>query len=208
MNIPDSALTFIRMQRTHYEKNLPDRNLRMQYEDDIEGEYRSIRAYLPVNCAAIWDIGCGVGGIDVFLYHHYQGVLLFLTDFDEISPKLYYGFKQKAAHYNSLSETRDLLSANGVPTSSMKFIPVMGNPDRKVDLVVSLYSWGYHYPVEEYINRVYSQLSHGGKLVLDVRANTSGVSVLESYFGKNSLYVNPTFNKRNRVIAVKGENFS
>jgi len=44
-----------------------------------------------------------------------------------------------------------------------------------IDVVISLISWGFHYPVETCLDRVHEMLNPGGRLILDVRKQTGGV---------------------------------
>jgi len=54
--------------------------------------------------------------------------------------------------------------------------------ETRVDLVLSLISWGFHYPVGVYLERVYDLLDEGGVLILDIRRDTDGVDVLVKKF--------------------------
>lgn len=43
---------------------------------------------------------------------------------------------------------------------------VLGLP---LDLVISLVSWGFHFPVSTYLDQVHDLLREGGRLILDLR---------------------------------------
>src|SRR5690606_38151004 len=51
-----------------------------------------------------------------------------------------------------------------------------------VDSVVSLISWGWHYPVSTYLEPVRSALPPGGRLILHIRPRTGGEEELRRYF--------------------------
>src|SRR3990172_4861028 len=65
------------------------------YEKDIRAEYNEIKNFLPVKVNNILDIGCGVGGIDVFLYHHFiaQKPHFYCLDKSKIDT-IFYGFNK------------------------------------------------------------------------------------------------------------------
>ncbi len=143
MIIPDHAVRYILLQRTHYiklqrnfiikliKKLLPNKYrytafidleiflgnsaIKNDYMADMEEEYLDIKNYLPLKAINILDIGCGIGGIDVFLSKHYNSQE---TTFDRLdktqTDTIYYGFKEKAAFYNSLDVAREFLSLNGI----------------------------------------------------------------------------------------------
>ena len=158
------------------------------YEDDMRKEYLSIRDFLPENCSAILDIGCGVAGIDYFLYQHYDDneLQLYLLDKTHIEQNVYYMFEPKGAFYNSLDVAKAVLTDSGIAANSIHLKEATNNNDikieRKVDLVISLLSWGFHYPVETYLERVHGILTDDGVVILDVRKGTNGIDVLRNTF--------------------------
>jgi len=158
------------------------------YDADMRQEYASIRAYLPSRCAAILDIGCGVAGIDALLGQHYaeQAVELFLLDKSRVEPAVYYMFHRRAAFYNSLVVARSLLLANGIPADRIHLLEANERAriaiDRSINLVISLLSWGFHYPVETYLPEVLRLLGEDGRLILDVRKGTGGLAALRKHF--------------------------
>jgi len=149
----------------------------------------TIRAYLPPAPSAILDIGAGLGGIDLTLYHHFDShPTLYLLDKEGWLPRRHGGYHVSAKdfpHYHSFQCTRRFLEVNGVPVEKIKTIDIATQsfPVEKLDLVISLLSWGFHFSVDTYIQDVYRQLKSGGRLVIDIRKGTDGVDVLGKIFG-------------------------
>lgn len=177
------------------------------FSKDMEREYKSIKKYIPENPSSILDIGCGVAGIDIKLFSHYkekgQEPDFYLLDKTEINDKIYYGLENKAAFYNSLEVARGLLTANGVSddkvhTQEATGLPVF--PDKKFDLIISLVSWGFHYPVETYLNEVYELLKPGGLLIVDIRKGTEGEKLLEKKFHTRVQFITDEQKRRRAVI--------
>ncbi|MGD8818198.1 MAG: class I SAM-dependent methyltransferase, partial [Acidobacteriota bacterium] len=163
--------------------------VKRQYRDCMSKEYASIAACLPQRCRGILDIGCGIAGIDVHLDAHYEGGAphFFLLDRSHVEERVYYMFEPRGAFYNSLELSRQVLVANGVEESRVTLLEATETNDiavdAAVDLVLSLRSWGFHYPVGTYLDRVYELLAEGGCLILDVRKGTNGFDRLKDRFG-------------------------
>ena len=156
----------------------------------MQNEYASIRAYLPAGCSSILDIGCGVAGIDVFLQRHYQAgqPRFFLLDKSQVEANVHYGFRQRGAFYNSLDVAKAVLVGNGVAADKVSVLEATDDyalqVPQPVDLVISLISWGFHYPVETYVKTVHELLAEQGRLILDVRKETDGMACLNDWFSE------------------------
>ena len=157
--------------------------------EDMQSEYEDIRPSLPDRARNILDIGCGVGAIDVLLYRHFRGrddVQIYLLDKSRVESRVSYGFHREEIFYGSLDVTRSVLTENGIPTENIHLreatedhrIDVPG----ELDLVLSLASWGFHYPVSVYLDRVYSLLRPGGRAIVDIRRGSGGERELRQKF--------------------------
>ncbi len=170
--------------------SIRSKQIKKGYSDLILKEYNIIKPYIPTVAHRILDIGAGVGGIDVALFKHYEkshNVKLYLLDKTYIDKKIHYGLKEKAAFYNSLEITRDLLSLNGVPERNIHL--QNANDENKIeggpfDLVISLISWGFHYPISTYLEQVYNRLNDGGTTILDIRKGTDAISEIRTKYSK------------------------
>jgi len=227
LTLPEDARHYLLLQRTEYQSGvlgslfrklrlrgvydrylLPyfDRNslddLSEKYATDLRAEYETMRPHLPATVDSILDIGCGLGGIDVYLDRHYDRTpRLSLLDRDTVSD-IYYRYEQTAAAYNSLALTEKLARVNGIDADRLRTVDVdeAGYPrDETFDLIVSLLSWGYHYPLETYLDDVTETLAPGGTVILDVRKRTDGRATLSEAF--DSLSVVEETGKRARIAA-------
>jgi len=182
-------------------------HIKRLYAEDMRREYETIRDALPAECAAVLDIGCGVAGIDVLLHQHYADPKLsvFLLDKTQVEQRVFYKFEQEGAFYNSLAIARDLLVANGIDAAHVHLHEATATNDipinTPIDLVLSLISWGFHYPVETYVQRVHEVLRSGGVAILDVRKQTSGLEVLKDLFAEVDVLLETK--KQHRVAARK-----
>lgn len=191
-----------------WEANHRKDEIKALYRQDISGIYQNIREHLPERCDTALDIGCGIAGIDLFLYRHYQpnqSIQLYLLDKTSVDKRVFYNYKSKGSFYNSLALAGEMLSANGVPHANIH--PLEATEDNRINieqplnLVISLISWGFHYPVATYLNRVYDLLHENGRLIIDVRKDTGGLQELEQKF--KSVNIISETQKSLRVAAVK-----
>jgi hypothetical protein len=164
------------------------------YHDELVGVYSALSAHLPETAIRSLDIGCGIAGIDIFLHRHYgsQQTEFWLLDKDETSPlsgKHYSGFNADTAGYNSLELSRLMLEMNDVPKDRIHTVNIHDDifPDGPFDVILSLLSWGFHYPVSFYLPLVLDKLSADGVLALDVRRNTGDLEVLSESFEETKI---------------------
>ncbi len=160
------------------------------YLHDMEMEFRSLKQHLPARCDRILDIGCGIAGIDIFLHQHFRdaGVEFYLLDRSQIEENVFYMYRDRAAFYNSLELAKEVLVNNRVPEERIHLLEANDkneiNTDQPMDLIFSLISWGFHYPVETYLDRAYELCSDQGAVILDVRKDTNGIDLLSRKFAR------------------------
>ncbi|MBN1350929.1 hypothetical protein JXJ21_16030 [candidate division KSB1 bacterium] len=198
------------------ESRLFSSQIALMYEADMRSEYLSIKKILPETCSSILDIGCGVAGLDVFLSNHYSSYrpTLYLLDKTHVEKSVWYGIKNKGAFYNSLDISKQVLIQNYIPESHIHILEATDNNDINIDckisLIVSLISWGFHYPVETYLEKVHNLLTEGGVLILDIRKDTEGIDVISRVFGNVEIifdrkrYQRVVVWKRNSNLALRG----
>jgi len=178
------------------------------FNEEMNAEYQKMMPFLPDRVGSILDIGCGVAGIDVLLYKHYmsQNPKIYLIDKTEMPSKVYYSYRERGCYYNSLDTSRSILEMNGVPSQNIFLQEAENNQikfDEKFNLVISLISWGFHYPLSTYLAQVYEKMASGGTLIIDVRKILTSDPIVElrDKFGKvNIIYES---DKHARVVALK-----
>jgi SAM-dependent methyltransferase len=182
-------------------------HIKTRYAADMQREYESIRQALPGTCSAVLDIGCGVAGIDVLLQRHYanQPIHFYLLDRSRVEKRVFYMFQPQAAFYNSLDVSRAMLTGNGIAPAYVHLIEANDQAsidiETQVDVVLSLLSWGFHYPVAMYVDRVHALLRAPGVVILDVRKGTDGMDVLRRTFRHVEVVLNTP--KYDRVVCGK-----
>jgi len=199
---PKAAGRYIALQRTHLQSSAANSARRLfgprlfnrylvglftspakiatAYGRELAAEYGSMAPFLPESATSILDIGCGVAGIDVFLFRHYaaQAPQLLLMDKSMTDVSIRYGYRPHASFYNDLDVALAVLAANDIPKARVKLLEakpgqIIGQA-RNIDLIVSLLSWGFHYPLDTYLDEALAALSPQGVIIIDLRKGTPG----------------------------------
>jgi SAM-dependent methyltransferase len=180
---------------------------RALYADDMRREYESLRPVLPAQCASVLDIGCGVAGIDVYIQEHYAGreIDFYLLDRTQVTGAVYYLFESRGSFYNSLDVAKAMLTANGIPAHRVHLLEASDAGDIPIgarpDVVLSLLSWGFHYPIATYLRRAHELVSDAGVVILDIRRGTGGIEALRQVFPVVEVF--QATDKYDRVAAWK-----
>lgn len=175
--------------------------IKQSYQDDARMIMQEMGCELKDHTSRMLDIGCGIAGPESF----FTVVDLYLIDKTTIDQDLHYGFQKTGSFYNSLDIAKKNLMANGVPEENIHLQEA--TPDNKIlfdvefDLVISLISCGFHYPVDTYLKQIYEKLLPGGVLIIDIRKGTDGKEKIQKKFG--NLRVIQDQKKYERVLAVK-----
>ena len=115
------------------------------------------------------DIGCGQALNDVFLVKDF-GCAVTLVDIEE-TPQQYHNWNSSGSGYASLSEAEAFLRANGA--KDVTTINPRKAPEKmkavEGDLITSLISCGFHYPIGEYVDLFVDTVTAGGLVMLDIR---------------------------------------
>lgn len=125
------------------------------------------------DCESLLDIGCGLAITTIELAVRHPMKLILMDGY--VGPKAT-GYSESVVPWQRMELTKDLAELNGV-----RFQTVSPDPTVKldqVDGVVSLQSWGHHYPVNRYLALVLRSLRVGGPLVIDLRRNMDGLNEL------------------------------
>lgn len=176
------------------------------FSHDIYNEYKNLAPHIPAKTSSVLDIGCGLAAIDVFIYQHLQNNTPSINLFDKtvIDNKIHYNYEKTGSYYNSLELAEQILIKNGVVGQHIYCFDTSETEKlskTKFDLIVSLISWGFHYPVSTYIELI-DKISHDQtRLILDIRKNTDGKHILNNVFPHSKLISSDT--DKDRIMLCK-----
>jgi SAM-dependent methyltransferase len=128
---------------------------------------------LPKNATVI-DIGAGNSLIDLALSMHTKSAKFILVDGDG------FNFNEGILHvkdfktYNSWQMVRDAIELSGLDSTDFITNDIDYDFGDSADLILSSYSWGMHYPIDVYLEKVVNALKPGGYLILNPVLNING----------------------------------
>jgi hypothetical protein len=161
---------------------------------DIEKEFNVIAKCVGErNVSSIVDIGCGQAFIDLFFWRRFK-CMIHLIDI-ESSDNHHHGFYSSGAGYASLRSAKNFLVKNNVPADKIRLTnPKQGRPfDSNCDIIISLLSCGYHYPVETYQDFINSSLLPGGLFIFDMRKNSNQDHYLDRFARHDVIGEDPSY---------------
>jgi len=199
MKISKECWNYLKVQRTRLvtqhglKDDSSETDITIELHKMLSLDIQTIASKLNNKITSVVDIGCGMGLIDIGLYHYYHendGITFYLVDKSEEphENKVYRGYRENYCFYNSLPLAVQNLMNNGVKHYNIIPIDVVLTPNaltrlEGVDLVISLLSCGWHYPLTHYIKTIYNMLLMGsGVLIIDIRNDTNGEEILKKYF--------------------------
>ena len=148
-------------------------------------EFETFKKYLPNSVENIMDIGCGLGIINIYLNEFFEKKpVFFLLDKNKVDRKITYGFSSNYESYNDLNETKNILLENNIDTSCMYLFDVEKQfvITKKMDLVISLKSMGYHYPINTYIELFRNCCTKNTVFIYDIGENQYDENYLKTIF--------------------------
>jgi SAM-dependent methyltransferase len=187
IDLPPNAVPFLRQQRTQYEDDSAD-ELQSRFFADVAEFAERLRPFLPPPRPQMRfiDIGCGIGfgmlGL-LKIYgpeHDFVGVDRGGSE----NPGVRYGFSTTPSAYNSLELTREILAAAGVPEHRIECVDIDSDPfpAGPANIVSSTLAWGFHFPVEAYLDAADAALTADGAIIIDVRRGLGQENVLKERF--------------------------
>jgi len=152
----------------------------------ISTEVEQIVACLgPSPVRKLCDIGCGYAFHDVLFCRLMELSHVHLIDIEQTSER-HHDFNRKGAGYSDLSVAKALIECN-TTAEAMPEITTL-NPQREAldfgrsfDLILSLLSCGFHYPVDTYTPFFDRCLAEGGRIVLDLRKGEDHSTLFEGF---------------------------
>jgi hypothetical protein len=165
-------------------------------------EWPDIAPFLPRGGGAeICDIGCGHAFIDLVAAQHHSQANITLIDIEQTNAR-HHGFAANGAGYASLNSARRFLTTNGVSAERIQTCnPKMNDlPTGPFDLMISLLSAGFHYPVSEYVDFALRTLKSGGAFIFDMRRGSGQQAAVGSF---SDIRILRASQKGERLAAIK-----
>ena len=162
-----------------------NKNLEKITEELFLKELDTFKNFLPNSVNTIMDIGCGLGIINIYLNKFFEKKpIFFLLDKNRIDRKIKYGFSINYESYNDLNETKNILLGNEIDSDCIYLFDVekQFQINKKIDLVISLKSMGYHYPINSYIELLRNCCTKNTVFIYDIGENQYDENYLKTIF--------------------------
>lgn len=138
------------------------------FEAKAERDFGTIKNWILPSYRSVLDIGSGLGGVDILIAKRTKISVINIIDGDGTNNKKT-SFHENTKAWFDRKLGKDLITSN-VPYNAIVIdFPPDPSLTIRTDLIISLKSWGHHYPVGMYIDLVKRSLRPGGRVVMDIR---------------------------------------
>ena len=145
------------------------------YFNDMKNEYECIKNYIDPENKNILSIGGGLGGLEIILNNNFDVKNFSFIERNFVSKKVRYGWDSNNNEaYNDLSLLNNFLVKNGLYQSKFSIFDYDKDvlPNKKFDLVISLFSLDYHYNFDVYLDYLKKNTYNDTKIIFDtIRAD-------------------------------------
>jgi len=138
--------------------------------------------------AKIVDIGSGIGVLDLFASEYNKDSTFYLIDIEAdklMDQATNYHF------YNSWQPLHDAIKTSKFNSDRFNLLSPDQEFPKDVDLIMSNFSWCWHYSLDVYLEQVLKSLKIGGKLFLTLRLDEKEdiVSIISDKLNSKPIYV-------------------
>ena len=140
------------------------------YFNDMKNEYECIKNYIDPENKNILSIGGGLGGLEIILNNNFDVKNFSFIERNFVSKKVRYGWDSNNNEaYNDLSLLNNFLVKNGLYQSKFSIFDYDKDvlPNKKFDLVISLFSLDYHYNFDVYLDYLKKNTHKDTKIIFD-----------------------------------------
>ena len=136
----------------------------------MKNEYECIKNYIDPENKNILSIGGGLGGLEIILNNNFDVKNFSFIERNFVSKKVRYGWDiNNNEAYNDLNLLNNFLVKNGLYQSKFSIFDYDKDelPNKKFDLVISLFSLDYHYNFDVYLDYLKKNTYNDTKIIFD-----------------------------------------
>lgn len=141
-------------------------------------EIREIERFMKNTPEVVLDVGSGIGRSSVlfFKYFKWEKTFFILADGNSGNVQLAGIRTGDSEFYNSIDATKSFCEANGIQNFKTFNLEKRGwdKLPQKPDLVYSFKALGFHWPINSFLEDVYSSLRKKCHLIFELRAGNTG----------------------------------
>ena len=146
------------------------------YRGTLKRDFETMQPVLPLMARRVLDVGSGLGGISIFLKRYYSagrgGSEAHLLDGKDDPP--YHTQRGDDRTFSNEEAARDFWQVNDTKLDGYHDASQRGGLEPfECDLVISLFSWCFHYAPAVYLDFVRACCNDKTVLIVDLRRSTS-----------------------------------
>ena len=170
------------------------------YYNIMNNESLTIKNFLQHNIE-ILSIGSGIGGLEVIINNNFENNFFTMVERNFVSKKIKYGWDDKNAEaYNNFKLLEEFLKKNNINKEKYELIDFDKQklPQKKFDLIISLYSLDFHYNFDIYYDYLKQSSKKNTVIIFD--------TIRPSFFKKIFKFIeiikedNDTLHKSKRIV--------
>ena len=170
------------------------------YYNIMNNEYLTIKNFLQHNIE-ILSIGSGIGGLEVIINNNFKNIFFTMVERNFVSKKIKYGWDNTNTEaYNNFKFLEEFLKKNNINKEKYELIDFDKQklPQKKFDLITSLYSLDFHYNFDIYYDYLKQSSKKNTVIIFD--------TIRPSFFKKIFKFIeiikedNDTLHKSKRIV--------
>jgi len=159
----------VQLGRYYFPEAMTDSEFFAKFKDKVFYNWRRIAFNLDLsNIGTVVDVGSGIAVPDLMFSRFNENAKFYLVDKNEFGRASGNYYEEEHSGYNSWDVVRDCISNSNIDSNRFNFLSPDDAWPQEVDLVLSTYSWCWHYPKDTYWKKVQDSLKIGGKLAVDI----------------------------------------
>lgn len=164
--ISPQAFQYLQVQAGRLSKLIDGPDLwRAAYRQQLLDTLSAINRFIPKPLVSVLDIGGGMGGFDALLNRAHPNLSVAILDGMRSAPNVV----ERDKPYSNATAAANFLKDNGVSSAAFYDPDDLPDDPPKVDLIVSLQAWCFHFMPSVYMNFAFKCSRPGTVWILDVR---------------------------------------
>lgn len=155
---------------------LDSKIIREKYYQIMANEFSMIERFIDSNDKIFLSIGSGIGGLELIINQKFKNNKYHFIEKNYVSKKVSYGWDgmENKEAYNDLNLQKDFLKMNDMNENQINIYDFDNDklPEKKFDIIISLFSLDYHYDFSLYQNYLKKISKPDTKIIFDtIRAD-------------------------------------
>ena len=179
-----------------------------QYKIMCESEWNVIKNHIK-NPQKVLELGCGLGRMSIFINSMLKNNAHYiLADSNGSWSGIKFGWNPVKKYYNDLNATSNFAVLNGLQNFSIFDLETNHLSDlSEIDLVISFLAVGFHFPIENYLEKLLDITTKNVTMIFGVRVGQYKIKDFNRYFNNILLLKQDgRINTKEDLLILMGKN--